>query len=99
MTAALAIATTFWGLLMGIAPIMQIRLILRTRDASGTSITWIVILKIGLILWLAYGIATGSAPLIITNVVSVGVGFVLLAAVIVFRRPRGGESVAPIDRH
>ena len=95
----LAIATTCWGLLMGIAPIMQIRLILRTRDASGTSITWIVVLKIGLILWLAYGIAAGSAPLIITNVVAVGVGFVLLAAVVVYRRPQSGDTGAPTARH
>jgi len=36
---------------------------------------------------------------IATNIVAVGVGSVLIAALIVFRRPRDGEAVAPIGRH
>ena len=85
MTSALAVATTFWGLIMALSPLMQVRLILRIGNAAGTSIVWIVVLKIGLILWLAYGVATGSAPLIITNAVSVTVSFVLLGVVLVLR--------------
>jgi hypothetical protein len=62
-----------------------------------------LILLVGLLLWLAYGAATGSAPLVITNAVSCTVLVVLLATIAVFRRwarrtssvsaPEGGSDV------
>lgn len=71
---------------MALAPLLQIRVIIRNRDAGGTSPTWVCILLIGFLLWLAYGLVNRSLPLIITNTVSAGVGFALLVIIVVYRR-------------
>ena len=89
MSSTLAVAATSWGVLMALAPLLQVRVILRERDASGTSKTWIVILLIGFVLWFAYGVSTGSVPLIISNTMSGIVAFTLLVTAFVFDSPRG----------
>lgn len=86
MSIALASITTFWGLLMGLAPLLQIRVIVRERSAGGISIGWIVILLIGFLLWLAYGIVNQDLPLIVTNSVAVTVTTGLLLTVRRYRR-------------
>ena len=82
MSSTLAVAATSWGVLMALAPLLQVRVILRERDASGTSKTWIVILLIGFVLWFAYGVSTGSVPLIISNTMSGTVALILLATAV-----------------
>ena len=86
MSDILAIVTTLWGLVMALAPLLQIRVIAREHDASGTSITWVCILIVGFTLWLSYGVVHQAAPLIITNLVSALVGLALLTTVLVYRR-------------
>lgn len=88
MVDVLAVLTTCWGIVMGLAPMLQLRIIIRNRDAGDTSPSWLVILLIGLLLWLAYGVATGSAPLVITNAVSCAVLVILLATIDCFRGRR-----------
>lgn len=46
-TQSLAVLTTIWGLLMGLAPLLQVRVIIRNRDAGGTSLGWVIILVRG----------------------------------------------------
>ena len=92
MSTTLAVAATSWGVLMALAPLLQVRVILRERDASGTSKTWIVILLIGFVLWFAYGVATGSVPLIISNTMSVTVALILLVTAFRFSNPRGATK-------
>jgi MtN3 and saliva related transmembrane protein len=70
MRSVLAFTATGWGLLMSLAPLLQIRVIVRLRDSSGISIAWITVLFAGFILWLCYGAAIGNMPLIVTNAVS-----------------------------
>ena len=93
MSSTLAVAATSWGVLMALAPLLQVRVILRERDASGTSKTWIVILLIGFVLWFAYGVSTGSVPLIISNTMSGTVALILLATAVTFS-PRGRATKA-----
>jgi MtN3 and saliva related transmembrane protein len=94
MIDVLAALTTCWGVVMGLAPVLQLRIIVHNRDAGDTSPAWLVILLVGLLLWLTYGAATGSAPLVITNAVSCTVLLVLLATIAAFRRrPRRTSSV------
>lgn len=97
MVDALAVLTTCWGVVMGLAPLLQLRIIVRNRNAGDTSPTWLLILLVGLLLWLTYGAATGSVPLVITNAVSCTVLVVLLAAIAAFRRrpPRTSSVSAP----
>ena len=88
MSGALAVATTCWGLLMGLAPLLQIRLIVRERDARGTSLAWVLILLVGFLLWLAYGVVNRDLPIIICNVVSVVVTTSLVITVRLYGRSK-----------
>jgi uncharacterized protein with PQ loop repeat len=99
LTDFLAVLTTCWGVVMGLAPALQIRIIVRNRSAGDTSPAWVVILLIGLLLWLAYGAATGSPPLVITNAVACTVLVVLLATIAFFRgrRLRHTSSASPSE--
>ena len=96
MSNTLAVAATSWGVLMALAPLLQVRVILRERDASGTSKTWIVILLIGFVLWFAYGVSTDSMPLIISNTMSGTVALILLGTAVKFS-PRGGATKAATE--
>ena len=86
MSDALPVLTTCWGLVMALAPLLQIRLIVRDKDASGVSPTWVCILLVGFSLWLVYGVVNHAVPLIIANTVSLTVGLALLTTVTYFRR-------------
>jgi uncharacterized protein with PQ loop repeat len=95
MRTFLAAATTSWGLLMALAPLLQVRIMIRRRSSAEVSTGWIAILLVGFILWLAYGLVTDDWPLIISNSVAFTVTAVALA-VILFYRPR--KEAAAITR-
>jgi MtN3 and saliva related transmembrane protein len=86
MQSILAVAATSWGLLMSLAPLLQVRVIVRQRDSSAISISWLTILLTGFILWLCYGAAIDSLPLVLTNVVSCVACTTTLAVVLRFRK-------------
>lgn len=88
MSAVLALVTTFWGLLMGLAPLLQVRVIVRDRSSEGVSVGWVLILLIGFLLWLTYGIVNRDVPLIISNVVAAVVTTTLLVTIRRYRVPR-----------
>ena len=93
MRSALAWAATSWGLVMSLAPLLQVRVVLRRRDSTGVSIAWPVVLLVGFLIWLLYGLVIGDVPLIVTNTVS---GLVCLLTVVVllrFRRRPETESM------
>ena len=93
-------ATTSWGLLMSLAPLLQVRVVVRRRTSAGVSIGWIAVLLIGFILWLCYGTVTGDPPIVITNSVSCVVAGLTLAVILLYR-PRSGiaeRRAAPPSR-
>jgi uncharacterized protein with PQ loop repeat len=92
MSTTLAIAATSWGVLMALAPLLQVRVIIRDRDARGTSKTWIAILLLGFVLWFAYGVSTASMPLVISNTMSGTVALILLVTAFRFSRSRGATD-------
>ncbi len=51
----LAIAASSWGVLMGIAPVLQIRRMLREQSARDVSLSYFTVLLIGFLLWIGYG--------------------------------------------
>jgi len=51
---------------------------LRTRDTTGISLTMYVLITIGTGYWLAYGIAIGSWPVILSNAITCLLSFVIL---------------------
>ena len=95
MSRALAVVTTCWGLVMALSPILQIRVIVRERDARGTSLGWVLILLVGFVLWLTYGLVNRDLPIIITNVVALVVTATLLVVVRVVERRRA-EAAATV---
>jgi MtN3 and saliva related transmembrane protein len=81
----LAIATTFWGIVMSLAPLLQIRVIQKNRDASGISVSWLAIMLIGFVLWTSYGLVNAQLPLVIANVVAIIVSTALLIVIAYYR--------------
>ena len=77
---------------MGVAPVLQIRRMLREQSSRQVSVGYFTILLIGFLLWIAYGAAAGILALVIPNTVALLVG---AAAVIVALRLRWRESRRP----
>jgi MtN3 and saliva related transmembrane protein len=94
MPTFLALATTSWGLLMSLAPLLQVRIVVRRRTSAGVSVGWIVVLLIGFILWLCYGAITNDPPLVITNSVSCAVTGITLVVILIYR-PRPPNCPEP----
>ena len=85
----LATAASSWAVLMGIAPVLQIRNMLRERSSREVSITYFAVLLVGFLLWIAYGAAAGILALVIPNAVALLIG---AAVIIVAHRLRHGPA-------
>jgi MtN3 and saliva related transmembrane protein len=81
-----AVAASSWAVLMGIAPVLQIRRMLRERSSRDVSIAYFAILLVGFLLWIGYGAAAGLPALIIPNIVATLVGTAVIA--VALRLPR-----------
>ena len=82
----LAVAASSWAVLMGIAPVLQIRRMLRERSSRDVSIAYFAILLVGFLLWIGYGAAAGLPALVIPNIVAVLVGTAVIAVALRLRR-------------
>ena len=84
----LAGAASSWAVLMGIAPVLQIRRMLREQSSRQVSLGYFTVLLIGFLLWIAYGAVAGILALVIPNTVAVLVGAtVIIVALRLRRRP------------
>ena len=73
---------------MAIAPVLQIRRMLRARSSHQVSVGYFMVLLIGFLLWIAYGAAAGIPALVIPNIVALLVGAtVVIVALRLRRRP------------
>jgi MtN3 and saliva related transmembrane protein len=59
---------------MGLAPLLQVRWMLRLWSSRDVSVGYFTILLVGFALWIAYGAAAGLPALIIPNCVALLVG-------------------------
>jgi MtN3 and saliva related transmembrane protein len=89
MTDALAIVAAGWGVLMALSPILQIRRILERRSSADVSISYLLVLEVGFLLWLAYGIALGNVAIITPNTVAFLIGLLTVVVTLRFRRQPG----------
>ncbi|MEM8902977.1 MAG: SemiSWEET family transporter [Actinomycetota bacterium] len=96
MSEQIALIAGTWGVLMAVAPLLQIRAIVQRGDSEGVSAGHIAVLCVGFALWLAYGITIASAPLIVTNVVALTTGSVTLAVIVRYRQ--GADSRTVVGR-
>ena len=82
----LAVTASSWAVLMGIAPLLQIRRMLRERSSRAVSIAYFAILLVGFLLWIGYGAAAGLPALVIPNIVATLVGTAVIAVALRLRR-------------
>jgi uncharacterized protein with PQ loop repeat len=87
MSDTLALSAAAWGVLMALAPVLQIRRMVTTRSSADFSIGYLGVLLIGFGLWMAYGLALGNLALIVPNCVALVIGVATLV-VAVRLRPR-----------
>jgi MtN3 and saliva related transmembrane protein len=94
----LAVAASLYGVLMGFAPVLQIRRMLRERSSRQVSLGYFVVLLSGFTVWFAYGVAARLPALMISN----SVAFVVSAAVVVvavrLRREERAELAREVSR-
>jgi uncharacterized protein with PQ loop repeat len=94
----LATAASSWAVLMGIAPVLQIRRMLWEQSSREVSITYFAVLLIGFLLWIAYGAAAGIPALVIPNAVALLIGAaVVIVALRLRRRPARSHHHRLID--
>jgi MtN3 and saliva related transmembrane protein len=82
----LAAAASSWAVLMGIAPVLQIRRMLREQSSREVSAGYFTILLIGFLLWTAYAAAAGILALLIPNAVALLVGSAVIIVTLRLRR-------------
>jgi len=79
MAEALAVAAATWGVVMALSPLLQILRMKRTRSSEDVSIAYFLVLTLGFVLWISYGLSIENLVLIIPN----SVAFVISVATIV----------------
>ena len=70
VSTVLGVTAASWALVMALAPILQIREIVRRGSSEGVSIGYFAVLMVGFGLWVAYGTASRDLPLIVPNCVA-----------------------------
>jgi MtN3 and saliva related transmembrane protein len=94
----LAAAASSWAVLMGLAPLLQIRRMLSERSSAQVSVGYFAILLIGFLLWIAYGASARIAALVIPNIVSLLVGAAAIIVALRLRRSPVRSARRPGER-
>jgi MtN3 and saliva related transmembrane protein len=93
----LAAVASSWAVLMGIAPLLQIRSMLREQSSREVSVGYFTILLIGFLLWICYGSAAGIPALVIPNAVALLVGIAVIVVALRLRRRTATDSSQSAD--
>jgi uncharacterized protein with PQ loop repeat len=73
---------------MALGPVLQIRKMVELGSSLGISVAYFLVLLVGFLLWLAYGIAAGNLALIVPNAVAAVVITLTIAVALRYRPPR-----------
>jgi MtN3 and saliva related transmembrane protein len=82
----LALAAATWAIAMALGPLLQIRKIVTHQSARTISIGYFLVLFVGFLLWIAYGVAADNYALIIPNAVAAIVIAVTIFVALRYRR-------------
>jgi uncharacterized protein with PQ loop repeat len=85
MSDALALLAAGWGVMMAIAPLLQIRRMIQRRSSADVSLSYLGVLIIGFVLWFGYGLSLGNAAIFVPNVVALVVGVATLGVALRYR--------------
>jgi uncharacterized protein with PQ loop repeat len=80
---------------MGIAPVLQIRRMLREQSSRQVSLGYFTVLLIGFLLWIAYGLVAGIPALVIPNAIALLVGLAVIIVALRLRRPAEEPRLPP----
>ncbi|MCK6066132.1 MULTISPECIES: SemiSWEET family sugar transporter [Microbacterium] len=96
----LGTAASAWGIVMAIAPVLQIIRMLRRRSAEDISLGYFALLVPGFILWVAYGIATADIFLTAPNALATLTALTVIGLTLWMRRAAGNrpENAPPSER-
>lgn len=85
MESTLAFVAATWAIAMALGPVLQIRKIVEHKSSRSVSMGYFLVLLVGFVLWLAYGIAASNLALIVPNAVA---AVVIVATIMVALRYR-----------
>lgn len=88
MTTVLALSAAAYGILMALAPLLQVSRMRRQRSSRDVSIGYFAILLPGFALWVAYGVVRSDWALIVPNLVAIVVGLTVIGVAAYLRSPR-----------
>jgi uncharacterized protein with PQ loop repeat len=74
-----------FGVVMSIAPLMQVLRVKRRGSSDDIALPPLFIVVVGAVLWLSYGLASSDATLVVANLVGTLVNAVVLTTVLRFR--------------
>ena len=89
----LAIAATLTGILMALAPSLQIRRMLSTHSSRDVSIGYLTLLDLGFVIWISYGFSIWNLALIISNAASLTFMTITIFVAYSFRRRDAARAV------
>ena len=89
----LGAAASAWGIVMAIAPVLQIIRMLRRRSAADISLGYFALLVPGFILWVAYGIATADIFLTAPNALATLTALTVIGLTVWMRRTARSRTV------
>lgn len=88
------------GAVTSIAVVPQVARAYRTKRVRDISVWQPVILVVGMILWLAYGVMIGDIPLIAANIFSIACNGLLIVMKFCYRRGDNGvDSGYPLGQN
>ena len=70
VTTTLGLAAAAFGVAMGLSPLLQVRHMVARGSSADISLPFLLVLLVGFVLWLAYGVALGNPALIVPNCVA-----------------------------
>jgi MtN3 and saliva related transmembrane protein len=93
MASILGIAAATWGVVMAVAPLLQIRRMLIRRSSADLSLTYFAVLLPGFALWIGYGWTRADWALLVPNAVALTVGIATVVVSLVLRGHPPEEQV------
>src|SRR6266581_5637273 len=93
-TQFLGTAATVYGVLAALKTLLQARQMLARRTSREVSARFLTSYTGGYAIWLAYGLSTGSIPLIVVDTVGLLCGGLTLAVALSLRRATAGTGPA-----
>jgi MtN3 and saliva related transmembrane protein len=87
MESTLAFVAATWAIAMALGPLLQIRKMVKHEESRTISIGYFLVLFVGFLLWVAYGMAADNYALIVPNAVAAVVIAATILVALRYRKP------------